>query len=238
MSSELKRWKRWAQIEAENMARTYYENKYLLLSSQIEISMAKLEILENIVNKVQFVLDGGDMEKVKNIIFEPAIEIYPKKSVSPSPYTSPSLSQSQCALQRSIEKKMNKSFSNLPPITSPKAADGDHGGQSKDIVVEYIFKNPNMLLLEASVASLQDALPTLIDVESKLRFQYESLIKKIMIQQTPSERGNIYRKIILSGYKSKYLIRSQNYHYHPPDDKGLQVEFNCLLIDDRYPEGI
>ncbi len=22
-----------------------------------------------------------------------------------------------------------------------------------------------------------------------------------------------------------------------PDDKGLQVEFNCLLIDDRYCEG-
>ena len=53
MSSELKRWKRWAQIEAENMARTYYENKYLLLSSQTEIAMAKLQILEQIMNKVQ-----------------------------------------------------------------------------------------------------------------------------------------------------------------------------------------
>ena len=58
-----------------------------------------------------------------------------------------------------------------------------------------------------------------------------------MVQHIPSERANIYRKLILNGYKCKYLIRSDNFHYHPPDDKGLQVEFNCLLIDDRYPEG-
>ena len=261
MSSELKRWKRWAQIEAENMARTYYENKYLLLSSQIEISMAKLQILQQIVNKVQFVLDGGDMEKVKHIIFQyggiTKINKYKKSSSSTSssssssssstsPFSSPSLSQSQLA----IEKKMNKSFSNLPAITSsptsPKVTEqkqtindnnNNNNNNNDQSMIEYIFKNPNMLSLQPEINALQEALPTLIDVESKLRIQYESLIKEIMIQQTPSKRGNIYRKIILSGYKSKYLIRSQNYHYHPPDDKGLQVQFNCLLIDDRYPEG-
>ena len=104
MSSELKRWKRWAQIDAENLARTYYENKYLMLSSQIEIAMAKLIVLETIVNKVQFVLDGGDMEKVKAVIFEPSIEMLAASkfqsrvqrsrggAISASSPTSPSLS--------------------------------------------------------------------------------------------------------------------------------------------------
>ena len=55
---------------------------------------------------------------------------------------------------------------------------------------------------------MQEAVPTLMDVESKLRMQYEDLIKRIMIQQSPSRRGNIYRKIILSDIKVT-LIRSQ-----------------------------
>eukprot|EP01084_Bolivina_argentea_P089620 161671_1 len=155
-----------------------------------------------------------------------------KNSYLSSPYGSPT----------SLQKKMNNSFSKLPPIRSPISGGGDNDNDNdndaeNENIIEYTFKNPNDLQLASNIAGLQDALVTLIDVESKLRTQYESLIKTIMIQQTPSARGNVYRKLILSAYGEKYLIRSQNYHYHPPDDKGLQVEFNCLLIDDRYCEG-
>ena len=71
MTIEIKKWKRWAQNEAQNMARTYYENKYMLLSTQIEIAMARLQVLESMFNKVTFVLDGGSLEAVKNELLIP-----------------------------------------------------------------------------------------------------------------------------------------------------------------------
>ncbi len=152
MSSELKRWKRWAQIEAENMARTYYENKYLLSSSQIEIAMAKLQILQTIVNKVQFVLDEGDMAKVKDIIFEQNIDAITafkyeknnKKSLLSSPYSSPT----------SLQRKMNRSFSKLPPITSPIGTENNENENGNENVFEYVFKNPNELELESNIAEM------------------------------------------------------------------------------------
>ena len=37
-------------------------------------------------------------------------------------------------------------------------------------------------------------------------------------------------------FETRFLIRSQGYHYHPIDGKGRQFDFSCLLLDDRYPE--
>eukprot|EP01084_Bolivina_argentea_P177824 307511_1 len=62
-----------------------------------------------------------------------------------------------------------------------------------------------------------------------------------MTEQTPAERANLYRIIMLIGYNSRCSANAQNYYYHPchseQKQSGEQVKFNCLLIDNRYSEG-
>ena len=61
-----------------------------------------------------------------------------------------------------------------------------------------MFCNPALLSLSPEIAALSRALPC--EVEGKLRVQYEALIQSIMVSQSVSERGNVYRWLVVRDF--------------------------------------
>jgi len=178
MRKETKKWRRYAQVTMENMARTYFENRLLYVNSRIQLFARRLEVLNGRLNQVQQVLDGKDMNTFN-------IEWF-----------------------------------------------GDDG--------ELI--PPNALPLPADAIDLTESCLTMEGVVADLRSQYTELKKQSLKKKSKEERKPHFEKELDIAYKrrqhARHATEESKFHWHPAYVEGTQLNFNCLVLDQRYSPGV
>jgi len=178
MRKETKKWRRYAQVTMENMARTYFENRLLHVNSKIHVFAKRLEVLNQRLNQVQQVLDGKDMKSFNIQWFD---------------------------------------------------EDGN-------------FLHPTALPLPEDAQTLTESCETMETVVADLRQQYTELKKQSTQKKSREQRHNFFTKEIDIAFQHKQIARGTDadnkFHWHPSHIEGTQLNFNCLVLDQRYSPGV
>lgn len=176
--TDIKRWRKYAEIDLENMARTYYENKMLQCSTKQQIAAIRQELVAEKINQVQMVLDGAKIEEV--------------------------------------------------PGTPLFDANG-------------CFYDPQEVPLGHESEMLAVSVATMEQVINDLERQYTARQREAERIMTEGARGAKLKMLLEHACENRVESRSSDvataFHYHPSDDNKNQVDFNCLVIDQRHSEG-
>lgn len=139
MRKETKKWRRFAQVSMENMARTYFENRLLLIGSKIEISAARLEVLNERLNHVGRVLDGQNMNSLSVVWFDESGNFMAPTDL-PVPPEVHNMIES-CNTMKQVVDDLKIQYMELRKESSvKKKRDERHGSFSKVLEIAYTQK--------------------------------------------------------------------------------------------------